>query len=96
MNLLTEILDTPEKRREYFLQQSIKVRFREFEIWQYVPNSLLKYFSERINELEPELLNWIDSLPQGATFYDLGASTGLYSMYASMHGLNTFSFEFII
>jgi predicted RNA methylase len=46
-----------------------------------------------LEHIEPELLDYIDSLPQGAIFYDIGASTGIYSVYAKNYGLNVYAFE---
>lgn len=93
MDYLKEILNTAEKRRQYFSEQSLEVDLRGQTIWQYAPNSLLAYFAHRVNELEPELLDWIETLPAQAVFYDLGASTGQYSLYAAMRGLEVCSFE---
>ena len=93
MNFLTEILDTPEKRREYFQELSAKVELRGHQIWQYTPNSLLTYFANKASQLEPELFDWIEQIPSGSVLYDMGASTGLYSVYAAIKGLNVYSFE---
>lgn len=43
--------------------------------------------------IEPELLDWIDSLPRGATYYDLGASNGIFAIYAAAKGLEVHAFE---
>ena len=42
---------------------------------------------------EPEVLDYIDSLPIGDTFYDLGSCVGYFSLYAKNKGLNVYSFE---
>lgn len=43
---------------------------------------------------EPETLEWIDAMPEGAVFYDVGAATGLFSMYAALRpGLSVYAFE---
>lgn len=46
-----------------------------------------------LEHIEPELLDYIDSLPEGAIFYDIGASTGIFSVYAKNCGLNVYAFE---
>lgn len=33
---------------------------------------------------EPETLDWIDSFEQGSVFWDVGASTGIYAIYAAV------------
>lgn len=46
------------------------------------------------HEEEPETLAWIDAMPDGAVFYDVGAATGLFSMYAALRpGLMVYAFE---
>jgi hypothetical protein len=42
---------------------------------------------------ESEVLDFIDSLPPDAVFYDLGASIGHFSLCAAARGLRTFGFE---
>jgi FkbM family methyltransferase len=43
---------------------------------------------------EPETLAWIDSLPEGDHFIDVGANVGLYSVYAAvMRKMKVTSFE---
>lgn len=46
-----------------------------------------------LEHIEPELLDYIDSLPAGSIFYDIGASTGIFSIYARNSGLNVYAFE---
>lgn len=67
-----------------------------------VRNKLLRYATHSKRQLwqavgleyiEPELLDYIDSLVKGENFYDIGASTGIFSIYAKNSGLNVFSFE---
>jgi FkbM family methyltransferase len=44
-------------------------------------------------EEETEVYEYIDSLPPGGVFYDLGACVGGFSLYACSKGLKTVSFE---
>jgi len=43
--------------------------------------------------IEPELLDFIDAIPSGATLFDIGASTGIFGMYAACCGCKVAAFE---
>lgn len=43
--------------------------------------------------IEPELLNYLDALPAGSVYYDIGASNGIFSLYAAALGLQVCAFE---
>lgn len=43
--------------------------------------------------IEPELLDFIDAIPAGSAYYDIGASNGIFACYAAVKGLNVFAFE---
>lgn len=49
-----------------------------------VANGRLRVWAERFEEIEPELLDYIDGLPEGCSFYDAGASIGHFSLYAAI------------
>jgi FkbM family methyltransferase len=49
-----------------------------------VSNPRLRVWAERFAEIEPELLDMIDEMPEHAIFFDLGASIGLFSLYAAL------------
>lgn len=42
---------------------------------------------------EPETLDWIDAMTPGETLWDVGAATGLFSMYAARRGVKVLAFE---
>lgn len=42
---------------------------------------------------EPETVAWIETLPRGGVFYDIGASVGTHSIRAAMRGLIVTAFE---
>lgn len=42
---------------------------------------------------EPETLAWIDAMAPGEVLWDVGAATGLFSMYAARRGLQVLAFE---
>ena len=56
-------------------------------------NRRLTWMAVGHEHIEPELLDWIDSIPKGESLYDIGASNGIFSFYASAKGLNVTAFE---
>lgn len=49
---------------------------------------------ERFHSDEPETLAWIDGFAEGDTFWDIGASIGVYSLYAALKpGVEVYAFE---
>jgi FkbM family methyltransferase len=48
-----------------------------------IPNWLCRYRAETFSTKEPETLDWIDAIPDGSVFWDVGANVGLYSVYAA-------------
>jgi FkbM family methyltransferase len=42
---------------------------------------------------EEEVYEYIMKMPEGAVFFDLGASIGNFSLFSAAHGLKTYSFE---
>jgi FkbM family methyltransferase len=43
--------------------------------------------------IEPELLDFIDAIPPGSTLFDIGASTGIFAIYAACSGVQVAAFE---
>lgn len=59
-----------------------------------VPNALALARAETFSTKEPETLDWIDSLPEGCTLWDVGANVGTYSVYAAKaRGCRVYAFE---
>jgi FkbM family methyltransferase len=48
-----------------------------------VPNSLCSWRASTFSTKEPETLEWIESIPESAVLWDVGANIGLYSVYAA-------------
>ncbi len=40
-----------------------------------------------LHDKEPDTLEWIDGMPDGACFWDVGANVGIYSLYAALNPL---------
>jgi FkbM family methyltransferase len=64
--------------------ETIEVTVRGITIRFAALNPRLRVWAERFEEIEPELLDLIDLMPAGAVFFDLGASIGLFSLYAAL------------
>lgn len=43
--------------------------------------------------IEPELLDYIDDMEGGSVFYDIGASNGIFALYAAVTGKQVIGFE---
>lgn len=59
----------------------------------YTPSKRLLWQALGQEYIEPELLNYIDSMPEGSVFYDIGASNGIFATYAAATGKQVFCFE---
>ncbi|WP_413459339.1 FkbM family methyltransferase [Herbaspirillum huttiense] len=59
----------------------------------YTPNLRALWQSFGQEYIEPELLNFIDGMTSESVFFDIGASTGVFSLYAAAKGIRTYCFE---
>jgi FkbM family methyltransferase len=64
--------------------ETMDVAVRGITIRFAVQNPRLRVWAERFEEIEPELLDLIDQMPARTVFFDLGASIGLFSLYAAL------------
>lgn len=85
VDLLSPALGAPEPIVDVDIRGK-KIRF-------YVSNLHAMRHAFFLEDIEPDLLDWIDLLPRDSVFYDLGASVGPFSVYAALRGLQVFSFE---
>lgn len=82
-----EIIDSTMTRNKEVTYRGHLMKFA-------APNWLTQYRVNTFASKEPETLEWIDSIPQNATLWDIGANVGLYSIYAAKsRGCKVFSFE---
>ncbi len=57
------------------------------------PSKRLLWMAAGPEYIEPELLDWIDRIPKSSFYYDLGASNGIFSLYAAKRGLHVVAVE---
>ena len=57
------------------------------------PNRRALWQSVGQEYIEPELLDFIDNMKTGDTYFDVGSSTGVFSIYAAAKGIETVCFE---
>ena len=53
------------------------------------PNRLSAIVAERFLDIEPDTIAWMDTFPVGSCFYDVGASNGLFALYAAIARTST-------
>ncbi len=70
---------------------STSVRGKKFD-WLCLSRRLL-WMACGHEHIEPEILDWIDKIPSGEVLYDVGASNGIFSMYAAACGLRVIAVE---
>jgi len=74
--------------------RTARVSHRDVALTITVPNSLNHFRATTFATKEPETLDWLDGIPQGALLWDIGANVGLYSCYAAKaRGCRVVSFE---
>ncbi len=71
-----QILDTAMDRKKAVTYHSNKMTFS-------APNRLCDYRVKTFENKEPDTLDWIESIAEGAVLWDVGANVGLYTVYAA-------------
>jgi FkbM family methyltransferase len=76
------------------MRMTKKVKHNDCDLTFTIPNTLSYFRAESFSQKEPETLDWIDSIPEGSTVWDIGANVGLYSVYAAKYrSCNVYAFE---
>lgn len=82
-----QVIKNAMSRKQKIVHQGIELHFS-------VPNMLNTYRANTFSTKEPETLAWIDQIPKGAVFWDIGANVGLYTCYAAIaRNCQVFAFE---
>ena len=76
------------------MQATKRISHKNVNLTFCVPNQLNRFRVDTFATKEPETLEWIETIPQGSTFWDIGANIGLYSLYAARaRGCSVYAFE---
>lgn len=70
-----------------------EISHNNIEMKIHTPNNVCYYRAKSFSTKEPETLQWIESFSKESVFWDIGSNIGLYSIYASLNGIKSFSFE---
>lgn len=79
-----EKLEIIEKKLHTELRSVARISARKHELLLDVSNGRLKVWAKHFADTEPELLDFIDAIPDHAVYYDIGASIGHFALYAAM------------
>lgn len=70
------------------------IRYKDVDLIFTIPNRINRFRVNTFSSKEPETLDWIDAIPEGAVLWDIGANVGLYTCYAAKaRNCKVFSFE---
>ena len=78
-----------------FMMQRVRMEAYKGQILKFIaPNYLADWRAQTFATKEPETLDWIDSMPNECVLWDVGASVGIYSLYAAQSkDAKVFAFE---
>lgn len=75
--------------KDLVIEQSLRAENLKF----FAPNRRAMWQSLGQEYIEPDLLDFIDDLSPRSVYFDIGASTGVFAMYAASKGICTYCFE---
>ena len=66
-------------------EQEVLIRtVQDIDFSFYTPNKFLEQVSANFERIEPNMIEWINTFPLGCVMYDIGASNGVYGIFASI------------
>lgn len=76
------------------LNPAVKIDHQGKKLIYMTPNSMCLMRARTLFTKEPSTIGWLDSLPMGADFLDVGANVGMYSVYiGAIREGRVFAFE---
>ena len=72
-----QLIESAMGEHRHVMHDGLALRFS-------APNALCARRADTFSSKEPETLEWIDTVPEGAVLWDVGANVGLYSVYAAL------------
>jgi len=76
-----------------FLSPSETIKCSDGLVKFYCPNLRTRSRALGLMDNEPNTINWIKEIPKGDCLWDIGANVGVFSLYASLRGVNVVAFE---
>ena len=77
-------LDIIQQKLHSEVRSVARIPARKHDLLLDVSNGRLEVWAKHFADTEPELLDFIDAIPDTATYYDIGASIGHFALYAAM------------
>lgn len=71
----------------------VKVDTRYGLLGFYCPNDISVWRARTLMSKEPDTIGWIDDMPEGGVFWDIGANVGVFTLYAAKKGMQVMAFE---
>jgi len=79
---------------EALIAMKCNINYNNLNLHFHIPNAITRYRAHSFATKEPETLVWLDTIPDGSVFWDVGANIGIYSIYiAKKRNIKVIAFE---